>query len=396
MTSQPSFVSLFSGCGGLDLGFANSDFKCIGAYDIDSLAVKVHNRNLPAVGQEADLLAMSPITLRTQHRRVDVVLSGSPCQGFSLIGQRRVDDPRNTLLAKGAELALSLKPKVYVAENVAGVLTPSHRHYWEMVEELCHSKGYQTTTLRLEASHAGLPQKRARAVLIAWKNRYRIPSEFPRSPETALESVLHGIEHTSDHEKSYLTRGSDLYKIARRVKQGQKLSNVRGGPRSVHTWDIPEVFGEVTDTERELLQIVMRLRRAERRRDVGDADPVYISSLVREFGSRARSIIKVLIAKNYLREKDGGYDLTHTFNGKYRRASMKEQSIAVDTRFGDPRMFLHPTEHRGFTVREAARIQGFPDSFVFGGRSSDSFRLIGNAVPPPLAGGLARIVKGLL
>ncbi|MFP3614543.1 DNA cytosine methyltransferase [Paraburkholderia sp. SIMBA_050] len=396
MTSQPSFVSLFSGCGGLDLGFVGSGFACSAAYDIDRVAVEVHNRNLPATAEQADLQTMSQRTFKARHRSVDVVLSGSPCQGFSLIGKRRIDDPRNSLLMKGAELALSLRPKVYIAENVAGVLTPSHRHYWELVESLCRSQGYQTSTLRLEASFAGLPQKRARAVLIAWRNKSRRLPEFRRSTETTLGAVLNDLEDAPDHEVNLLPRGSDLYRIARRVKQGQKLSNVRGGLRSVHTWDIPEVFGEVTDFEREILRIVMRLRRTERRRTMGDADPVRLASIVREVGTAGRKAIKTLVIKQYLREKDDGYDLTHTFNGKFRRASLNEQSIAVDTRFGDPRMFLHPTEHRGFTVREAARIQGFPDSFVFGNSSSDAFRLIGNAVPPPLASSVARIVRELL
>jgi DNA (cytosine-5)-methyltransferase 1 len=396
MASQPSFVSLFSGCGGLDLGFESEGFKCLAAYDIDRTAISVHNRNMPAVGHQADLLQLSSSDLKSRHPRTDVVLAGSPCQGFSLLGQRRIDDPRNALLTKGAELALALRPKVYVAENVAGVLTASHRHYWDQVEAMCRAKGYQTITLRLEAAFAGLPQKRARAVLVAWKRKCKAPGDYPILPESTLESVLNDLDNTSDHERVLLTRGSDQYRIARKIKQGQKLSNVRGGPRSVHTWEIPEVFGETSDAERDILRTVMRLRRIERRRNGGDADPVQLASLVREAGSRARSIVKTLVAKNYLRKKDDGYDLTHTFNGKFRRASMTEQSIAVDTRFGDPRMFLHPTEQRGFTVREAARIQGFPDWFAFGGKQADAFRLIGNAVPPPLAAGLATIVKGLL
>lgn len=396
MVSRPSFVSLFSGCGGLDLGFESEGFKCLAAYDIDRTAISVHNRNIPAVGHQADLLELTSSDLKSRHPRPDVVLAGSPCQGFSLLGQRRVDDPRNSLLIKGAELALALHPQVYVAENVAGVLTVSHRNYWDQVEAMCRAKGYQTITLRLEAAFAGLPQRRARAVLVAWKKRGRIPGDYPMSPGSTLASALSGLDNACDHEPIFLVRGSDQYRIARKIKQGQKLSNVRGGPRSVHTWEIPEVFGETSDAERDVLRLIMHLRRTERRRNSGDADPVQLASLIRESGSRVRATVKALVQKNYLRKKDDGYDLTHTFNGKFRRASMAEQSIAVDTRFGDPRMFLHPTEQRGFTVREAARIQGFPDWFLFGGKPSDAFRLIGNAVPPPLAAGLANIVKGLL
>jgi DNA (cytosine-5)-methyltransferase 1 len=100
-----------------------------------------------------------------------------------------------------------------------------------------------------------------------------------------------------------------------------------------------------------------------------------------------------LLSKGYIRRVGRYYDLTHTFNGKFRRLSWNAPALTVDTRFGDPRYFLHPEEDRGFTVREVARVQGFPDSYIFFGRERLSYTMLGNAVPPPMARSIAQLVR---
>ena len=104
----------------------------------------------------------------------------------------------------------------------------------------------------------------------------------------------------------------------------------------------------------------------------------------------------LLLRKGYIRRTGDAYDLAGTFNGKFRRLSWNEPSCTVDTRFGAPRYFLHPDKERGFTVREAARIQGFDDQYVFIGEKNAQYRLIGNAVPPPLGNLAADYSKALL
>ena len=115
-----------------------------------------------------------------------------------------------------------------------------------------------------------------------------------------------------------------------------------------------------------------------------------------KFGNKVVEDLKKLQKKGYIRVKDGLYDLVATFNGKFRRLDWNEPSLTVDTRFGEPKYFLHPDEDRGFTVREAARIQGFPDSFVFHGPIREQYRMIGNAVPPPIAARLSEFVKEII
>jgi len=138
-----------------------------------------------------------------------------------------------------------------------------------------------------------------------------------------------------------------------------------------------------------VLQTIMILRRRNRIRAFGDADPVSIGALAKEIGRGVKRSLSVLERKGYVKLAEGHANLRHGFNGKYRRVSGDSVSCTVHTQFGEPKYFLHPFEHRGFTVREAARIQGFPDSYNFQGAVKDQYRMIGNAVPPPLGRALA-------
>jgi DNA (cytosine-5)-methyltransferase 1 len=106
--------------------------------------------------------------------------------------------------------------------------------------------------------------------------------------------------------------------------------------------------------------------------------------------------LRALIELGYLREIDDYVDITHTYNGKFRRLAWDNVSPTVDTHFGNASLFLHPDEHRPLSAREAARIQGFSDSFGLTGSRTQKFRLIGNAVPPPMAERIGRFVRQAL
>jgi DNA (cytosine-5)-methyltransferase 1 len=209
----------------------------------------------------------------------------------------------------------------------------------------------------------------------------------------AIDSLTIGAPN---HEPKLLDSGSIDNKIALKIACGQKLCDVRGGINSVHSWEIPEVYGVITSKEKKVLEIIQSLRRKERRRACGDSDPVLLQSVERETSFKAEPVINALVKKKYLRRIDEGVDLASAFNGWYRRLNPSGCSPTVDTRFGRPKYFLHPTENRGLTVREAARIQSFPDSFVFSGTEAEQYKMIGNAVPPQLAKSIAtRILKAI-
>nr|NJM02339.1 DNA cytosine methyltransferase [Desulfobacula sp.] len=388
MTGSPKFCSLFSGCGGFDLGFVNAGYECIGAYDIDLKALNVHEHNLGGSVFNCDLTTSDfPISNLCT---ADIILSGSPCQGFSTIGKRKINDPRNNLLLTGGELAIKSKTKVFISENVLGVIAGRHRKYWDELHQMFRTAGYKTTDIKCNGTEVGIAQRRRRLFLLAWSFPKEINVSIKSTPGGTLKDALEGVESTKNHTVIPLKKDSIDYLISKRIKAGQKLSNVRGGYRSVHTWDIPEVYGQTTNKERMALETILRVRRQMRVRNFGDADPVPKTFLYKNFGEK---IINSLVKKGYLRCSSNAFDLTKTFNGKYRRLPWDKPSYTIDTRFGNPKYFLHPEEHRGFTVREAARIQGFPDSFIFSGTQIEQYRMIGNAVPPPMAEHLASFVR---
>jgi DNA (cytosine-5)-methyltransferase 1 len=396
--SAPTFLSLFSGCGGLDSGFAKAGFQCEAAFDMDVEALAVHRANIPGDTFRWDL---STGTLPERNfGRPDVILSGSPCQGFSTIGKRRIDDARNTLLLAAGRIAVSLRPRVFIAENVPAVEFGAHRKYWLELAALLREAGYTCTSLHLTASDFGVAQMRRRLFLVATMDGRAIKvAASTTSPITLHDALadLVGLETSApNHEPELLPADSVECKIAKHLRQGQKLCNVRISDRAVHTWDIPEAFGCTSERERTVLNAVLRIRRRERLREFGDADPVLRSSIKRFLGFAPEVEIESLLSKNYLRKIGKRLDLRHSFNGKYRRLEWNALSLTVDTSFGNPKNFLHPTEHRGLTVREAARIQGFPDTFKFTGSLQHQFKLVGNAVPPPVAHALAISTLGLL
>lgn len=390
----PKFASLFSGCGGFDIGFQSRGYISTGAFDLDRDAVDNFAANIPAPICLSDLT--NGIPNESSIINLDALIAGPPCQGFSTAGKRHLHDDRNHLLFLTGILARRITPKVLVVENVAGALSGDHALYWNALNALMREANYRTHTIRCQAADLGMSQLRRRVLLFAWNTQRDIDFSTSIATPGKLRSVLKGASGQRNHKPRPIEKGSRDLLIAQKIKAGQKLSNVRGGTNAVPTWDIPEVFGKTSNHERTVLELLRRLRRQNRQRDFGDADPVSLARLEAALGKKFSLIIEQLIAKGYLRKVNDGVDLQGTFNGKFRRLSWDKPSCTVDTRFGSYRYFLHPNQNRGFTVREAARIQGFPDTYVFQGSEQAQFRLIGNAVPPPLGALAADIVNRLL
>lgn len=385
---QPTFATLFCGCGGFDLGFSDAGYKCIGAFDNDANAVAVYNANHRDSAHVLDLSNAPPTLDKTPH----VVIAGPPCQGFSTLGKRKKDDPRNSLLVRAATLAVALHPRVIAIENVTGALSGSVASHYRKAERILRDGGYHVSLVRVAAADFGLPQIRKRVILIAAQRPLRELNFTTNTPPVSLREALRGC-NGSNHDPKKLTLGSIEYRIAKRIGPNQKLCNVRGGCRSIPTWEIPDVFGKTNNREREVLELLRKLRRQIRLRKSGDADPVSLEDISRFVNWDPAPSIKALQTKGYLKQVGGRFDFTQAFNGKFRRLSFDEPSPTVDTRFGEPRYFLHPSEDRGLSVREAARIQGFPDTFLFSGTKVQQHRVVGNAVPPPIALWLANEIR---
>ena len=377
----PTFVSLFCGCGGFDVGFVDAGFRCIGAYDINPTVVEVHRRNIAGPVRVCDLAEGFPLEARTHP---SVVLAGPPCQGFSTAGKRLINDPRNTLLLTAVRLATRLQPQVIIIENVSGVVAGAHRKFWQEVINHLRLQNYRATEIKCDATKMHVPQIRTRMMIFAWTTTYDRAIDFRKIQGGTLRDAIAQIDGVPNHDPILLNPHSKAGKIARRIGPNQKLSDVRSSDRSIHTWEIPEVFGRTNKQERILLEALLRRRRQKRPRSFGDADPVTAHALRSYLGRPVVPTLRNLIAKGYVRRVGSSYDLARTFNGKFRRLCWDLPSLTVDTKFGDPHYFLHPKEDRTFTVREAARIQTFPDTFVFYGSKSSQMQMLGNAVPPAM------------
>lgn len=203
--AKPKFVSLFAGCGGMDLGFVQAGFEPVAAYDNWSAAVEHYANN---IGDHAQVWDLSTGRLPLNIEKCDAVIAGSPCQGFSTAGKRKIDDPRNKLLDAAIEASINLDPKVIVLENVLGLLSGEHRIYWDRACKQLKAAGYKTVTQVVDARDCGIPQTRRRVIVLAWRTKKDPQSIGASDRRATLASVLSNIHGVDNHHPSSLMSDS--------------------------------------------------------------------------------------------------------------------------------------------------------------------------------------------
>jgi DNA (cytosine-5)-methyltransferase 1 len=442
-------VSLFSGCGGLDLGFKEQGYDLVYACDNDPAAVESYTRNIDQRVFLRDVQSQEFQDDIANIGKCDIVLGGFPCQGFSKAGPKNMKDQRNVLYVEMKHTVAALQPAVFIAENVDGISQNFNGAYLNQIVTDFKEIGYQVEYRILDAIAYGLPQHRRRIFFVGVQQA--APRAFPWPIETHQSRIRNGEfkitnpyrgeaaslwDDVEDNRQSLRNgRGpfkaltikdaiSDLIEldpntpdhkvtntwpknyeaIFRAIKPGQKLCNVRHASTSVYTWQIPDVFGATTDAQCLILQTIAENRRHKKYGNIPNGNPLPIEEIERLSGLTdiARDI-EVLLSKGYLKEIKGSYDLKGAmFNsGLFKRPLWDEPSPTVLTNFHNPRYFLHPLKDRPFSLRECARLQGFPDSFTFteydpGVSLVAGYRLVGNAVPPPLSSSFASAVRQFL
>lgn len=437
-------VSLFAGCGGLDIGFKEMGFDLVYACDSDSAAVACYRHNVDERVVRQDVNDPSFLSELRAIGSCDVVLGGFPCQGFSKAGPKRCDDERNSLYLRMREAVGLLRPQVFLAENVDGIEQNFQGVFVDRIRD-----GFRFDTMHydvdyriLDAQCFGVPQHRRRAFFVGlrqpqtaefdWPSptheqrtrngEFRVStglSELPLwkatrkekalpPPRTVRDAIGDLIGLPSEIPDHAVTNAwPDKYSfVFKAIGAGQKLCNVRHSPTSVYTWQIPEVFGEVSQNELLVLETISRNRRHKEYGDIPNGNPLPLAEIERLSGlAEAKSEVESLLGKGYLKVVNDGYDLKGAMfcSGLFKRPSWDEPSPTVLTNFHNPRYFLHPCEDRPFSLRECARLQSFSDSFVFGNAGIslvEGYRLVGNAVPPLLGRALAKaflafLVKGI-
>lgn len=428
-----SIVSLFCGCGGLDIGFKQSGFDLLYACDNDQAAVDCYARNVDRNVVLRDVTSAEFQADIAKLNHCDIVLGGFPCQGFSKAGPKKAEDVRNGLYLKMLEAINHLRPALFIAENVDGISQNFGGSYIQKIIQDFQAIGYGVEYRLLDAAAFGVPQHRRRIFFVGIRQpaQHQFPWPFPthavktrsgefKLPETNIEqlplfnwsgnhhgksllppprtigeAIAHLIEiddRIPDHQVTY-NWPKKYEKIFSAIKPGQKLCNVRHAPTSVYTWEIPEVFHPVTERERIILETISRHRRHKKYGNLPNGNPLSIKQIEQLSGlMEINREILCLMEKNYLKETQEKYDLKGAMfcSGLFKRPLWSEPAPTVLTNFHNPRYFLHPLKNRPFSLRECATLQGFPQSFKFTNSESQvnlvaGYRLVGNAVPPPLS-----------
>jgi DNA (cytosine-5)-methyltransferase 1 len=363
-----TFIDLFCGCGGFSLGMQRAGFDCLAAIDFNPEAIAVFKANFRNVSQiiHEDLTKFPPSDLAKLlgTDSVDVVVGGPPCQGFSKVrqvdgansGVRIVHDERRHLYREFLRYVEFFRPRVFVMENVLGIRTASGGEYFTRVQKEARDLGYRVHAQVEDCVNLGLPQKRRRQLFIG--TRLDLPDYF----RPKLEPARRACEHPPLWEAI-----GDLPPV--KAGEGEAVRDYDLERRKTHT----ERFG------RRYLYSVLEINRATKltahcarphsARDLGD----FLK--LREGESSAVAMRRGVVF-------DFPYD-KENFQDRYTRQHRLEPCSTIVAHLSkDGLMFIHPTQNRSLTPREAARIQSFPDWFEFPIARTHQFRVIGNAVPP--------------
>lgn len=372
--TRPVGVDLFAGVGGMSLGFEQAGFDVAAAVEIDPIHAAAHAFNFP----ETTVIARSVQDLTGAEirrlaglgdRRVDVVFGGAPCQGFSMIGKRALDDPRNALVRDFVRIVRELDASCFVFENVKGITVGRHRAFLEELIAEFEGAGYVVTLpwKVLNAASFGVPQNRERLILMGAKKGLTSP-EYPEaitraagSREAALPegpSCKDALGDLPDAERFDRLRETDAVATSTWGTPGEYASAMRCLTRDswgygyVRCWE-PHVLTSSARTEHTPIS----------RRRFSETEPGAVEPISRFFRLPTDGVSNTLRA---------GTD-------------------AARGAFTSPRP-IHYKFDRCITVREMARLHGFPDWFRLHETKWHGARQVGNAVPPPMARAVAAAI----
>lgn len=338
MQKKYTFIDLFAGCGGLSLGFEEAGFESILAIDNWQDALDTYAANRSAARTLcADISTVNPEDVKEKYSidNVDVIVGGPPCQGFSIAGKRIVDDKRNQLYKSFVNFVSFFQPKAFVMENVPNILSIGGGIVRDMIIQDFERLGYKVGVKVLTASDYGVPQNRRRAIFVGLVNGedFIFPDSITTEPVTSFEALSDLPEKTIRDGSPYPTKpASDYQRYARMGSKG-----------------------------------------------------VYNHQITNHDEKTKKIIAMVPDGGNY---KDLPIELQQTrkVHIAWTRLSSNKPSITIDT---GHRHHFHYKWNRVPTVRESARIQSFPDCYIFLHSKTSQYKQVGNAVPPLMAKSIA-------
>ena len=370
--SDPTMIDLFCGAGGLSLGFTHEGFSVSLANDIEPCCIDTYSHNHPETPRKHIVLGdinnvIANINTLLRFKNVDVIVGGPPCQGFSMANrQRLIDDPRNVLYKSYVEVVSIVQPKFFIMENVKGMLSVA-----DQVVEDFERIGYNVDYHIFNAKDYGVPQHRERLVYIGNRMGYdskailkQIVDSAPQYDSYVLADALYGLRPLEAKRKMNSTdldsieSGSTIEANVMHASS-KYISLINNGKPCNFTFNHKARYNNDRDIE-----IFRRLNQGDNSNDPKIAD---IMPYARRNG---------IFKDKYFKLEEGKVSKTITAHMKF-----------------DCNMYIHPTQARGLTPREAARIQSYPDDYFFRGAYTKTYMQIGNSVPPLLGRAIAKIIK---
>lgn len=337
-------IDIFSGAGGLSLGAEMEGIKICTAIEINSSAVKTYIRNHKGTQVlQGDIKEMDPKTLYTDRKPIFVIMGGPPCQGFSMSNTRtrNMENQKNYLFQEFVRFVRVINPMWFVLENVWGITNINKGETRTMIEDCFRSLGYDVKSEVLLASHFGVPQNRNRFFMVG--NRIGIDFKFPPKSNISI-TVDEAIADLPSLRNGEMCEEADYSKSIEEASSYARLMR------------------EGSDKARQNYVSKNNDLVIERYKHIGQ-------------GQNWRAIPDSLM-QNYA-------DKGRCHSGIYKRLRADQPSVVISNYRKS--MLIHPFEDRGLSVREAARLQSFPDTFIFEGSLMHIQQQIGNAVPPLLA-----------
>lgn len=369
-------VDLFCGAGGLSSGFSKAGFEILYANDIDLPSILTYRRNHPHTKPENIVHGdidefIRDIGPKLPKLNIALVMGGPPCQGFSMANrQRLVNDPRNVLFKKFIEVIKFAQPKYFLMENVKGMLQVA-----DLVLEAFNDIGYSASYKVLNARDFGIPQNRERLIYIGARqdltDSTAIADIFTeiaaeqQNTEIPLKDALWGLRKLSarsikgDTSVESEECGFTVDKLIAKGQPSQYVLRINSGAIPKNIYNHKARYNNARDLE------IFRLLPPGEKSDHASIEHIM------PYKSRS-----------------------HIFKDKYYKLHPDKVSKTITSHMKfDCNMYIHPFETRGITPREAARIQSFPDDYVFEGPYTQWYNQIGNAVPPLMAEVIANKLK---
>jgi len=387
---RPIAVDLFAGAGGMTLGFEQAGFDILAAVEFDPIHASVHEYNFPfwtTICKSVTNITSEEIRSQSTigDRNIDVVFGGPPCQGFSLMGKRNLDDDRNSLVGHFTRLVLNLRPNFFVMENVRGITIGKQQEVLHRIIEEFQANGYQVRENYqvLNAAHYGVPQNRRRLFLIGCRQGLNLPDY----PQAITQPPI---------------KQSTKSKVKKKVKKAHrhlpKTPNVAAAIA-----DLPEVnhYPELEYRDWVLAPLGQPSTYASQLRDVLIADHDYSYPRIYNRAlltcSQRTKHTEHIVARFAATEPGKSDRISHFYRLDLAGLCTTLRAGTASNRGAhtSPRP-IHPITPRCITVREAARLHSYPDWFMFHATKWHGFRQIGNSVPPLLAKAVAQqIIKAL-